>query len=195
MPMGVGDKAGAEKDDKAAKKYDAAAESRRNTVRHLQELYSVVTGVALTLAITGIVDRQKGTEVVLRFEQLPYFLTYLLTVVPFYHGTLRHLDMTYFEDPTVRTREGALMFDWALLFIQSCLLLGLALFTGDPKQFVWMLVIVLGVDTLWAYVAYLGFSPDSKADRPESKWAVINLITTILLAVVALLIPRIVASE
>src|SRR5437868_5475689 len=100
-------------------------EARQRTVGHLQQLYTVVAGVALTLAITKLLDERAEKPV--RLEVIPYFVAYLFTLVPFYHGALRHLDVTYFEDNRARPKPGALMFDWALLFLESCLLLGLAL--------------------------------------------------------------------
>jgi hypothetical protein len=108
-------------------------QTRQRTVGHLQQLYTVVAGVALTLAITKLLDEKAAMP--LRFDVIPYFLAYLVTLVPFYHGALRHLDITYFEDAQAKTKAGALMFDWTLLFLESCFLLGLALLLRSPKPF------------------------------------------------------------
>ncbi len=65
------------------------------SVSHLQQLYTVVVGLALTVAITNLIDQ--AAPVPIRMAALPYFVSYLVTLVPFYHGALRHLDVTYLK--------------------------------------------------------------------------------------------------
>ena len=155
-------------------------DTRRRSVEHLQGLYTVVAGVALTVAIEKLFDGN-GT-VPLRRDVVAYFVAYLFTLVPMYHGALRHLDITYFEDEKATTRAGALMFDWALLFIESCFLLGLAQLLRRPSAFGWGLCIFLGFDCIWAFVANLGFAPEAKESRTEWKWATINFVAVCFLA-------------
>jgi hypothetical protein len=140
----------------------------------------VVAGVALTLAITKLLD--ENAPMPLRLDVLPYFVAYLVTLVPIYHGALRHLDITYFEDESAEAKSGALMFDWALLFIESCFLLGLALLLQKPVAFGWGLCIFLAFDCIWAFVAHLGFSPKKKESRTEWRWATVNFVTVCFLA-------------
>ena len=154
-------------------------EDRERPIRHLQGLYTVVVGIALTVALTKLVD-QDG-QIPIRFDVLPYFLAYLITLVPFYHGALRHLDITYFEDPDQRTRSGALMADWGLLFLESCMLLGIALLVARPESFSYALAALLVFDTVWAFLAHLAFSPKSPEQHAERRWAIINLPTSALL--------------
>jgi hypothetical protein len=155
-------------------------DARRRSVEHLQGLYTVVAGVALTLAITKLFD--ENAPMALRADVLPYFAAYLFTLVPMYHGALRHLDITYFGDEKARARAGALMFDWALLFIESCFLLWLAQVLRKPAAFGWGLCIFLGFDCIWALVANPGFSPEAKEHRTEWKWASINFVAVCFLA-------------
>jgi hypothetical protein len=173
----------------------ASLNARQRTVQHLQELYAVVVGVALTLAITNLVNVDKKatpvcptdsifTTIPLHICVLPYFLAYLVTLVPFYHGGMRHLDITYFEDPLAQTQRGALMFDWALLFSESCLLLVLALLLQNPEPFGWVLCGLLAFDSLWAFIAHLAFAPAVREYRVELKWALINVITACLLVLI-----------
>ena len=139
----------------------------------------MVAGLALTLATTKLFDESAAMP--LRLDVLPYFVAYVFTLVPFYHGAMRHLDITYFEDKKANVRAGALMFDWAFLFIESCFLLGLAYLMQKPTAFGWALCIFLGFDCLWAFIANLGFAPKAKQNRPEWKWATINFVAVCIL--------------
>jgi hypothetical protein len=172
-------------------------DARQRTVGHLQELNTVVAGLALTLAITKLFETKSFDEraaVPSSFEVLPYFVAYVFTLVPIYHGAMRHLDVTYFEDKKANVRSGALMFDWALLFIESCFLLGLAYLMQKPTAFGWALCIFLGFDCLWAFIANLGFAPKLKQDRPEWKWATINFVAVCIL-VLTLAVTRAVETK
>ena len=152
---------------------------RQRTVHHLQQLYTVAVGAALTIALSKLLDQTATYPV--RLGVLPYFIAYFVTIVPFYHGALRHLDATYFESPTSITRSGALMCDWSLLFVESCGLLGLAILLQHAVAFTVTLVIVIAFDCLWAFGAHLAFSRDPSMNPPEKKWATINFVACILL--------------
>lgn len=152
---------------------------RQRTIDHLQLLYTVVAGAALTLAITKLID-DKGL-VPIRLDVLPYFVAYFLTLVPIYHGALRHLDITYFEDIQAKPKRGALMFDWGLLFIESCLLLSLAALLQRPEVFSFWLCGILAFDCVWAFIAAIGFAPEAAKHRVEWKWAVINFLVGVIL--------------
>jgi hypothetical protein len=151
-----------------------------------------VAGVALTIAITKLVDDKAAMPI--RLDVLPYFVAYLTTLVPFYHGALRHLDVTYFEDTRANAKRGALMFDWGLLFLESCLLLGLAVLLQRPEPFGFALCGLLAFDCIWAFIAALAFSPETEDQRAESKWAVINFVIFCLLVLALLYIDSLDAN-
>jgi len=153
------------------------------SVQSLQNLYSVVIGLALTAAILNVVDSTKG-PVPLKLDVLPYFGSYLATLIPFYHGALRHLDATYLEGEGQETRSGALMGDFLVLFLESCFFFALAVLLVAPKLYAWGLIALLTLDTIWAFLAYVAFA---KA-HTEIKWASINLVTIILLCILAALL-------
>lgn len=144
-------------------------------LRHLQMLYTVVAGLALTVAVTALIDKEQ--QVPIRSSLLPYFVAYLFTLVPFYHGALRHLDATYIEDNETDVRPGALMVDWSLLFIESCILLAIASLLQNSEAFSYSLVCLFVFDMVWGFGAHLAFSPKSVKLRPEVRWAIINLFT------------------
>src|SRR5687767_6528182 len=78
------------------------------SVVHLQGLHTVVVGVALFIAINKLVDAE--ADVPTHFGALPYFVAYLVTLVPIYHRALRHLDVAYLEGDG-HPRAEALMVD------------------------------------------------------------------------------------
>lgn len=110
-----------------------AAES---SVRNLGALYSVVVGVALAFAMENIIDPAAlGSP--FRWELLPLFFTLVVTLVPFYHGALRHLDVTYVEHGGADVKAGALLADFLLLFLEGSLFVGLSVLLGRPEVFAW----------------------------------------------------------
>src|SRR4051794_37746654 len=105
--------------------------SQSRSVQNLENLYSVVIGAGLSFGIVTLVDPSKA-PVPLRFELLPYFVSYLVTLIPFYHGALRHLDVVYIEGKRP-VRSGALLLDFLGLFLESCLFLALAVLLRAPE--------------------------------------------------------------
>jgi len=156
-------------------------EAKKNSVRNLQNLYSIVVGLGLSLAIYNLLDFSRvGWP--FRFELAPFFVSFLVTLIPFYHGALRHLDAAYTEQDSGQVRGGALLADFWLLFIESCILLGLAVLLPTPQFFAWGLVLLLAIDTIWGFLAYLVFSKKVES-KSELHWALINLITVVILSV------------
>lgn len=153
-----------------------------SSVAHLQGLYTVVVGLALTEAITTLIDSKASSSI--PFDSIPYFLAYLVTLVPIAHGALRHLDVAYLENSSQPPKHGALMVDWSLLFVEGCGLLILALFIRHPEAFSYILTGLLGFDALWAFTAYLAFSPERGKWTTEKKWAVINFVAVLFLVIV-----------
>jgi len=166
---------------------------RENSVKNLQTLYSIVIGLGLVQSIqTVVVDPVGKFDIAL----IPYFLSYLFLLVPFYHGALRHLDRTYVEAPSKRVRSGALMADFLLLFIEAVVFLTLSMLLNRNQQFAWLLVALLLLDSLWGFLAHLAFSDNNretspgKGWAPEGKWAAINVITATIVVLFIIFSPR-----
>lgn len=149
-----------------------------SSVRHLQSLYSVVVAVALTIAV----ERLLPLDQAIRADKLPLFIALLATLIPFYHGTLRHLDDVYIERKELDRRETALLFDFFALFLESCILLGLAASITKPHFFTWTLLSLLLVDVLWATVTAECFKT-SDGILAHRDWVQINLTTLVVLLV------------
>jgi hypothetical protein len=120
----------------------------------LENLYSVVVGLGLSLSIFNLIDTTR-TPIPIKLELLPFFLAFIVTLIPFYHGALRHLDITYVEQGGKQVRNGALFADFAILFIEGCLLLALAVLLSTPQFFAWGLAALLAIDTIWGFAAHL----------------------------------------
>jgi hypothetical protein len=153
---------------------------RERTVTHLQDLYAVVVGLALTASMTNLVNTAKNPPI--NLQSLPYFIVFLVTIVPLYHGALRHLDANYIEPGKVQQKAGALMADWSLLFIESCGLLALALLITKDMPFILTFAGLLTFDVLWGFAAHLAFTKKTGGLAAEMKWTVINLVTVVVIA-------------
>lgn len=154
---------------------------RESTVRSLQELYTVTVGAALFLAIEQIArtpnpcpsETDKPHNWV---SMLPGFVAFLATLIPFYHGALRHLDLRYVEERGLRVRSGALLADFLLLFIEACLILAAACQLPNLESLTWCLVALLAVDAVWGSCVYWFFTRE-RHNWAELGWARLNIIT------------------
>lgn len=152
-------------------------DGRRNSIESLKNLYTVVIGVALSLSAVQLVNRPEGITSIPAHECL-LFLAFIFTLIPFYHGALRHLDDAYLENDNPYIRDGALIIDVLLLLAHGMVFLILALLLHNPNQFAWVLVALIVVDVLWGVGAHLGFSSQS-GHGAEGKWTLINVIFVI----------------
>lgn len=161
---------------------------QENSVKQLSELYNVVVGIALTLSITKIIDLG-APDIPINWSALLTFLSFLVTIIPFHHGTVRHLYATYVEaGGSTRIKRGALAIDFLLLFFQACLFIALSLLIQKPELFLNVLIGLLVVDCIWGVLAYLAFT-GAQAQLAEKKWALINLAAGVLLFALAKLGP------
>lgn len=143
-----------------------------NSVRSLVNLYTVVIGAALSLAVARAIDVNIGLTSIGVVPTL-LFVCFVVTLFPFFHGALRHLDDAFIENESPNIKTGALIFDFALLFLHALAFVVLSQLLQRPSHFVWFLIIVLLIDVIWGIFTHFGSSSDSKLSS-ESKWTVIN---------------------
>jgi len=153
---------------------------RQMAVLHLQGLYTVAVGLALTTAIEKLVDQ--NALIPFRKLVIPYFAAYFVTLVPIYHGALCHLDQSYLGDSST-PKKGALLLDWILLFVESCTLYGLAILIQNPRSFSYVFLGLLLFDSVWALLANFAFSAQKGGLTFEARWAIVNFIAFVLLSV------------
>jgi hypothetical protein len=154
--------------------------ARENSVKQLSELYNVVTGVALSLAITKLIDPE-STGIPIKLDLLFTFLSFLVIIIPFHQGAVRHLYATYVEGGgSARIKDGALAIDFLLLFFQACIFVALSSLILNIEQFTNTMMVLLIVDCVWGVLAKLAFT-GAQAQWAETKWAIINFATFLLM--------------
>lgn len=147
---------------------------KENSVRSLINLYTVVMGVALSLATTKLIDAQSGLQAVTASSGL-LFVAFIATLLPFYHGALRHLDDAYIENNNTHIKDGALVLDFLLLLLHGIAFVVLSILIAVPNHFAWALVGLLTIDVVWGvFVHFASSSRDNQA--AEWKWTIINFV-------------------
>ena len=167
----------------------------------LSRLFSVVVGLAVCVAVQQTIFDSSGH--MLRWYdvsaknypllqsaaiRVPLLLAFIVTIVPFYHGMNCHLDRTYVEQTADRPKQGFLIFDFFVFFLESCLLLALASLLSDGISFLVVLCVLLVVDIAWGVVAY-GVHSDGVMPG-LAQWVGINMAAVAALVAFALWSPR-----
>src|SRR5688572_5941531 len=112
-----------------------AIEARGNSVKQLCELYRVVISIAVGLAFHQLIDASRQ-PVPLIAGRVALFLAFIVTVIPFFHGAVRHLYATYIEGGgSSRVVNWVVLIDYYLLFLEGGLFVGLACAFESPKSF------------------------------------------------------------
>ena len=148
------------------------------SIAGLSDLYTVVVGLALALGVGSIV----GSEDIA--PEPTVFLTgaaLIVTLIPFYHGGLRHLQETYADDAVVR--PSLILWDFVLLFLEACLLLAAAASLGSAARVGWLLVVLWVVDIVWVTGSRL------LGQSQPSAWAFSNIVAVAAAASVLLVGP------
>lgn len=161
-----------------------AKEKIQRSVDSLETIYAVVIAFAVTKAIETVLF--EPTTKTLNFEQLwinlPTLIAFFVTIVPFYHGMHRHLSRTYIEETASSKRDGFLLLDFFVFFLEACILLIFASSLDSGVEAFKPLSALLIVDLVWAIVAH-GIHYNEWKNSPW-KWSVINFVTIVLLYVV-----------
>lgn len=142
-------------------------------------IYAVIVALAIGKAVQAtFIDTSTG---LFKFDSslfnyLPAFLTFVFTIVPFYHGMNRYLDKCYIEN-NERHVEGALLFDFLVFFFEASILFSFSTSIKSGLQSFLVLGLLLLVDVLWALVShwihYRKFKPS------VIRWATINSIAIV----------------
>jgi hypothetical protein len=143
-------------------------------VQYLKELYTVVVGLAIALPFEHLVRGQSARSPLPERPAVFLFFAFLITLVPFYHGTMRHLDTIYVEEKGPHLRSGALLAEFFLLVIQASLLFCLSATLDRPELFTRVLVVLLAVDASWIIVGHLVFFAKTKNVAEECRLLVVS---------------------
>ncbi len=156
---------------------------RENSVKQLSELYTVVIGIALSLGIYGVYN-ESPDSIPVNLGYLWNFFTFLILIVPFYHGAVRHLFATYVEKGgSTRVKEGALLIDFFLLFMEGCLFVIMAASVTKTVMFAWVIVGMLILDSIWGVLAWIASLTGAHSQNAEKVWAFLNVICAGILTV------------
>ncbi len=143
--------------------------------QNLQILYSVIAGFSLLQAVSNVIDVTRGA-VPMKVELLPFFISFLVTLLPLYHGALKHLENAHRGQITTRIHGGAFLADFFLIGIEGCLFVVLGVLLVTPEFFVWVLPGLFGLNSARAFATHF-FSPRDVRSGAELRWALINLGT------------------
>lgn len=178
---------------------DTFLRKQESSVRRLQSLYTIVSGLALSDAVATLVREDiQGQEWIATISLL---IAFVITLIPFFHGAMRHLDDVFLIDPDRRLKTTSLAVDFGFLFLEGLLLFLLAHWIVEPERFFWALPALLVIDVVWAIVTHI-HSNQREGDRSRrgrtlvveiltaiqvAKWAMINIVCIgVLIALVVL---------
>jgi len=155
------------------------------SVEHLQELYSVVVAIALSLAVDRLLPVSRSG---VRVHTLVLTIALLVTLIPFYHGALRHLDEVYGQGGGRAAHGFSVLLDFLLLFLESCLFLALATSVTRATTFAWLFLALLALDVVWAYSTR--FLTASSEEATQETWLKVNcFFACLLLAILVVMFP------
>ncbi len=156
--------------------------ARERSVNNLQRLYTVVISLAITVTLKNLFEDVLGYGTtsgngVLDFPKyyghLLRFISFIVTVVPFFHGANRYLDETYVTGES-GARRYALLIDFIAFFLEGLGIFVLAMYARIDNNFYVVLGVVLLFDILWVLSTYI----TATGNKPKIKWwAVVNIGT------------------
>jgi hypothetical protein len=150
-----------------------AAKKVERSVDSLQKIYAVIISLALGQAIKQVVELCSGcNDLAICINVLPQFIAFVFVVVPFFHGMNRHLDFCYLEKDVNDVKQGGLLLDFLVFFIESTLFFVCAYQIANPITFFLFLSIVLAVDMIWASLSHLIHY--KSFENSVLRWLVIN---------------------
>jgi len=138
------------------------------SVEHLQELYTVSIGLALTVAVERLFPGELHGG--LHNVAVVGFVAFLATVLPFYHGALRHLDNMYRVGQNQRSGGGLLFADFLALFTEACLLIAMAASLDRPRRVLILLLLLLLLDIVWLEFFVRVAAPRIRPDAVAKTW-------------------------
>lgn len=153
----------------------------QRSVDSLERIYAVVVAFAVTKSIETVFfdPTTKTASYPILIGNIPPLIAFMVTIVPFYHGMHRHLSRTYIENTVDLAKQGFLLLDFFVFFIESCLLLVFASSLDSGQDAYIPLILLLTVDLIWAIITH-GIHYKGWENGPW-KWAAINVIAVSLL--------------
>ena len=152
--------------------------ARERSVNNLQRLYAIVVSLAIAHSLIQIIEiiSNKGlTNFVGYYSELFMFFSFIVTLIPFFHGANRYLDATYVTGERTAGHY-ALLIDFIALFIEGLALFVLGMLITNLNVFYSFLVVLLVFDIAWVGSTTLTAKNESDKVPKFKKWASINAI-------------------
>ncbi len=144
------------------------------SVDSLKGIYAIMVALAITNSINTLF---KGNPESIIDESIlihiPILTAFFFTIVPFFHGMNRHLDVSYLTKTT--KTQGFLLFDFFIFCLESITLVIFSIrYTNELEGF-YILAVLLVVDVIWGILASIIHY--RKVKIGTINWVAINVIT------------------
>ncbi|MCH7620983.1 MAG: hypothetical protein IH870_03710 [Chloroflexi bacterium] len=154
---------------KAAEEAGQVASTGNHLLLALGALYSVLMGLAVVTAIQFLFGN--NPEVIPTPRKVPaesYFMFFalLLTIIPFYHGTLTHIAKTH---GTGGGKSFQLLLDLILVLFQGAIFSAMGFALGQVQVFIIWFIFLLGLSPIFVVLTRLLAKPKSAAKTPWKK--------------------------
>ena len=145
-------------------------------VRFFKDLYAVVVGVALTLAVEQLVDLERD-GVPIRWEHVPLFISWVSVAFPFAHIFVRYLDVLYGKRIEGGAGRGLAMGNIFVGATHYLWIIALALFFTRPLVYGYAVVLFLAGTLIRDLV--LRMHPRAWHSDLERRVAPVFILTTV----------------
>ncbi|MEP5937349.1 MAG: DUF1937 family protein [Erythrobacter sp.] len=165
----------------------SASESEKSAIDALQKFYSVIVAAAFSGAVLKSLELfSEGAWTIEKTSQTVLFMSFLVTIVPFYHGMERHLFESHINKQHPEWGDGGkaspLLGDVFIFMILGAILFAMGRFTDRPDTFYGLWVALLVIDILWSLWVW-------RFNRsPFPRWVIVNSIAVAGSGIVWLLI-------
>jgi hypothetical protein len=148
-------------------------------VAFFEELYAIVVGLGLALAVEQVIDLSRSGLPVAT-EHIPVFLGYLNIAFALAHASVRYLQLAYVESALGSMSRGRVVADLVLGVGHFLWLMALSFLIGRPIAFVSVAILLLIGRPVRDALLALGHRPRLEFDR---KVAAIHVVTIAALVV------------
>jgi len=162
----------------------------------IKTVVTIVTGLALTNTLLVLITGGHYSRVIpiseLSLVEIAFATVLIANIVRFYHGNVRHIDVTYGDESYAHAASGrhveprgGLGIDFFVVFGQSLMFSVASFYIGDSAAFLDVFVALLALDVLWA--VYLR----RDSDAVSSGWLwLLNDIGALIALVILLSVHR-----
>ncbi len=158
--------------------------SVERSIDTLQRIYSVIAALAINEGLKRVFLGPDG-KLDFHADQLPEFIAFVFTAVPFVHGMNRHLDKTL-STSRKENRPRLLSFllvDFFIFILESALLFVLGISIISDGHFFQWFVALLVLDIIWSLATW----PITKS--VVIQWLVVNLVAAAVCLMLIYCIP------